>query len=171
MDMIKPKRQSGFTLLEMIVIVGILGILATALYPAIMNALRSRSLEAAARDISMELNRAKIMAVKSKTNIRVIFTQSAGQPWTYIMETEDALGTWAAVTGAMKKFIPGQFQVTINLPDQSVVFSPLGLVDNYAAGQNSISLSSEQMRQMHQPDVRSLNIFAGGSVQYVRSSS
>jgi len=169
--MIKPKRKSGFTLLEMIVIVGILGIMATALYPAIMNALRSRSLEAAARDISMELNRAKITAVKTKTNIRVIFTQSAGQPWTYIMETQDAVGTWAAVIGAMKKFVPPEIQVTINLPDQSVVFSPLGLVDNYTAGQNSISLSSARMRQLHQPDVRSLSIFAGGSVQYARSSS
>jgi len=169
--MIKPKRQSGFTLLEMIVIVGIIGIMATAIYPAIMNALRSRGLEAAAREISMEFNRAKIMAVKSKTNIRVLFTQSTGQPWTYIMETEDAVGNWAVVTGAMPKFISAEFQVTINLPDQSVVFSPLGLVDNYTAGQNSISLSSEQMRRQHQPDVRSLSIFAGGSVQYAKSSS
>jgi len=44
-------------------------------------------------------------------------------------------------------------------------------VDNYTAGQNSISLSSEQMRRQHQPDVRSLSIFAGGSVQYAKSSS
>jgi type II secretion system protein H len=169
--MSRPKRRSGFTLLEMIVIVGILGILASALYPAIMNALRSRTLEAAARGISMELNRAKIMAVKTKTNIRVVFSQSTGQPWTFIMESQDAAGNWAAVTGVPKQFIAGDLRVTVNLPDQSIVYSPLGLVDNYTAGQNSISLSSEQIRLQHQPDVRSLNIFAGGSVQYIRSRS
>ena len=169
--MIKPKRQSGFTLLEMIVIVGILGILAAAVYPAIMNALRNRTLEAAAREIAMELHQAKIMAVKTRTNIRVVFRQSTGQPWTYVMETEDATGNWTTLTGALKRYISAEFQVTIDLPDQSVVFSPLGLVDNYTVGQNSISLSSVEMRQQHQPDVRSLSIFAGGSVQYARSSS
>jgi type II secretion system protein H len=169
--MTKAKHRAGFTLVEMIIVIGIIGIMAAAVYPAIMNALRSRSLEGAARDISMDLNRAKIMAVKTKINTRLVFAQEEGQPWTYVLENESVAGTWTTVGGALKKNIPSEFQVTINLPDQSVVFSPLGLVENYTPGQNSISLVSPQMKRYNQPDVRNLNIYAGGSVQYVRTSS
>jgi len=169
--MTKAKHKSGFTLVELIIVVGIIGIMAAATYPAVMNALRSRGLEGAARDISMDLNRAKIMAVKTKTNTRLVFAQEEGKPWTYVLEKESVAGTWTTVGGALKKTIPAEFRVTINLPDQSVVFSPLGLVENYAAGQNSISLESPRMKRYNQPDVRNLNIYAGGSVQYVRTSS
>ncbi len=169
--MTKVKHKAGFTLVEMIIVVGIIGIMAAALYPAVMNALRSRGLEGAARDISMDLNRAKIMAVKTRINTRLVFAQEEGKPWTYILENESVPGTWTTVGGALKKTIPAEFQVTINLPDQSVVFSPLGMVENYTAGQNSISLESPQMKRYNQPDVRNLNIYAGGSVQYVRTSS
>jgi prepilin-type N-terminal cleavage/methylation domain-containing protein len=165
------KRGEGFSLIELLVVLGILGIMAVTVYPAVINVLRVRSLETATRDIMMELNRAKLLAVRNKTEARVLFTQQADESWMYVIEEQAADGSWAKPGPAVAKVISTDFQVTINLPDQSVEFSPLGLVPNFASGQNVISLSSEKLKSMGQPDLRTLIIYGGGAVQYVKSST
>jgi prepilin-type N-terminal cleavage/methylation domain-containing protein len=165
------KKRSGLSLLELLVVLGIVGIVAMATYPAIMNALRGRSLEATARQISMDLNEAKVRAVKTRTDMRLLFSQEGGQPWTYVLEQLNADGTWSVPAGYLKKVITPDFEATVNWPDQSVEYSPLGLVQNYTTGQNSITIASPKLRSYGQPDVRDLVVYAGGSVQYIRTSS
>ncbi len=165
------KRGAGFSLIELLVVLGILGILAVTVYPAVINVVRVRSLETAARDVMMELSRAKIMAVRNKTQVHVLFSQLADGTWSYVIEEQALDGTWAKPGGAMRKTIPSDLQVTINLPDQTVEFSPLGLVANFAAGQNVIDISSEKLKSMGQPDLRTMILYGGGSVQYIKSST
>lgn len=165
------KKGSGFSLIELLVVLGILGILAITVYPAVINVVRVRSLETAARDIMMELNRAKIMAVRNKTEVHVIFSQLADGTWSYVIEEQATDGTWAKPGGAATKTISSDLQVTINLPDQNVEFSPLGVVPNFSSSQNVISLSSDKLKSMGQPDLRTLIIYGGGSVQYIKSST
>lgn len=164
------RNRPGLTLLELMIVVGILGIFALTTYPAIVNVLRVRALESQTREVMMDLNRAKMLAVKNKTEVRLIFSQTAGGTWTYILE-EDAGSGWAVPGGIIRKSISSDIQIVINLPDLSVEYSPLGLVDNSAAGQNTIVLSSDKVKALNQPDVRSLTIFGGGSILYAKSSS
>lgn len=168
--MMRIKNRSGMTLLELLIVLGILGILALTVYPAIINVLRVRSLETQAREILMDLNRAKMMAVKNKTDVRLIFTLAADGSWTYVLE-EDAGSGFSIPGGILRKGISTEFQVAINLPDQNVEYSPLGLVQNYDSGKNTIVLSSSKLKELNKPDVRSLLVFGGGSVQYTKSSS
>lgn len=163
-------KRPGMTLLELLIVLGILGILALTVYPAIINVLRVRSLETQTREIMTDLNRAKLMAVKNKTEVRLIFSQLTDGTWTYVLE-EDAGSGWAVPGGILRKALSDDFQVTVNLPDLSVEYSPLGLVQNSTAGQNTIVLSSAKLKALNQPDVRSLLIFGGGSILYSKSSS
>jgi len=171
--MISTRRRSGFSLIEMVVVLALLGIFALAVSPSIMNVLRNRTLEGTAKGIQMEINRAKNLAIKNKVNVRVRFVQPSGQPWKYGLQREMDDGTWEAWPGSQDKLIPTQLGVTINLPtpDLEVEFSPLGMVEGYSATNNSITLSSAALKVLNQPDVRRLLIFAGGSVRYFKESS
>lgn len=165
------KKRAGFTLIELMIVLAVFGILSLAVYPSVVNVLRVRSLETAARDILMELNQAKMMAVKDKAEVRMLFAQDTNHVWTYILQEEASDGTWSIPDGVISKVIPTDFQVTVNLPDLNVEFCPLGIVQNYAAGQNSISLQSDKLKELNKPDVRSLIVYGGGSVQFQVAST
>jgi prepilin-type N-terminal cleavage/methylation domain-containing protein len=164
------QNRPGVTFIEVMIVLIILGILALSFYPAIVNVTQVRSLEAQARELMMDLNKAKLMAVKDRAEVRLVFSQDTNSVWGYIVQ-EDTGSGWAVPGGFIRKSISKDYQVTINLPDYSVEYSPLGMVDNYAAGLNTISLSSPKLKELKQPNVRSLLVFAGGSIQYSKSSS
>ena len=159
----------GFTFIEILLVVGIMGILLVASYPSIMNTLETRGLENTAREIQTTLQQAKFQSVKYKLNHRIQFDNSQGY-WVYYLLRETSHDNWVEVPQFLRRSIPGKYVIAINLPNQRVDFSPLGLVLNYNFGQNSISLQSTVLQRKSQPSTRTLNIFAGGSIQYVKSS-
>ncbi|MFQ6038083.1 MAG: prepilin-type N-terminal cleavage/methylation domain-containing protein [Candidatus Aminicenantales bacterium] len=166
----------GFTFIEILVVVGVVGIILAALYPSIMNTLETRRLENSARDILTTMQRAKFEAVKTKLNHRVGFLNDQGT-WFYFIEQEVNPGTWATIPGFVRRAIPDRFVVTMNLPDvvgvpeKGVVFSPLGFVTNYTLDQNSLSLQSTKLKGYGQPDLRVISVYAGGSIQYTKTGS
>lgn len=159
----------GFTFIEIILVVAIIGILLIMAYPNIMSSLETRSLENTAREIQTTLQQAKFQSVKYKLNHRIQFDNSQGY-WVYYILRETSQGTWVEVPQFFRRSIPSKYVTAINLPNQRVDFSPLGLVLNYNFGQNTISVQSTVLQRHGQPSVRTLNIFAGGSIQYVKSS-
>jgi type II secretory pathway pseudopilin PulG len=159
----------GFSFIEAILVIGIMGILLVVAYPNIKNSLETRGLENGAREIQTTLQQAKFQAVKFKLNHRVQFDNSQGY-WMYYILRETAHDTWVEVPNSIRKSISAKYIININLPDERVDFSPLGLVLNYSFNNNSISLRSTVLQRQGQPSTRSLNIFAGGSIQYVKSS-
>ena len=170
------QRQRGYTFIEVLVVVGVLGMILAAFYPSILNTLETRGLENSARDILTTLQRAKFQAVKTKLNHRVGFLDDAGV-WTYFIEREDAPGTWSTMPGVLRREIPEKLTVSLNFPDvagvpsKGVVFSPLGTVLNFDSNLNSISLQSDKLRKQGQPDLRVVSVFAGGSVHYIKTGS
>lgn len=169
-------RQRGYTFIEILVVVGILGVILAALYPSIMNTLETRGIENSARDILTTMQVAKFQAVKTKLNHRVGFLDDGGV-WNYFIEREDTPGTWSTMPGFIRKEIPEKLIVSLNLPNivgvpsQGVVFSPLGFVTNFDTNQNSVTLQSDKLRRQGQPDLRTVAVFAGGSVHYIKTGS
>jgi prepilin-type N-terminal cleavage/methylation domain-containing protein len=162
-------NPKGFALIEMLAVVAIIGILLVMAYPNIRNSLETRNLENNAREILTTLQQTKFMAVRLKLNHRLQFDNSQGY-WTYYVQREVSYQNWVEVPGSIRKYIPGKFVITINVPNSVVVFSPLGMVTNYSVTQHNISLQSTVLQRQAQPSTRAINIFAGGSIQYVKST-
>jgi prepilin-type N-terminal cleavage/methylation domain-containing protein len=164
-------NNKGFTLLELLVAIGIIAIIVVAFYPSILNSLETRSLENEAREILMTMEQTKFRAVKSKLNHRVRFDNSTGQ-LRYIIEREDTPGTWNEIPGVIGKTMSSKFNITVNLPTLDVVvFSPLGFVTNYDTDNNNITIQSDKLKGYNQPDQRVVRVLAGGSIQYIKSES
>jgi type II secretion system protein H len=165
------RADRGFTLLEVLVVVAIIGMMMIFMFPSIMNSLETRDLENSARDIQTTLQQARYRAVNDKIHHRVRFAQEHGL-WRIFLESQDAAGTWNAVPGFLVRSISPRFVVTLSLPaSQAVEFSPVGVVEGYDSTHNSLTLQSTRLRDKRQPDLRVLMIFGGGTIRYVKAAS
>ena len=166
--------EKGFTLLELLVVLGVMGILMFASYPSIMNALASRELEGTARDIQASMQTAKFQAVSTKLNHRLRFDNATG-PWTFVIEREVTSGTWTSMSRYLAKSISPKLVVTLVLPNvpaaRTVVFDSVGMVSNFDTTKNTITLQSPKLKLRGQPDLRTIVFYNGGSVKYIKSSS
>lgn len=169
MDKLSSSRK-GFSLTEMVIVVGIIGCMALAFYPSINNTLEIRKLDNSAREIQTTLQRAKFQAVKTRLNHRVRFLPQGGN-WFFIIEREASPSSWILLPGTMRKAISSDFYVTVNFPNNRIEFSPLGFVSNFSSSQSRITLKSEKLEARSQPDLRILQIFAGGSIRYIKLES
>jgi prepilin-type N-terminal cleavage/methylation domain-containing protein len=179
-------KKEGFTLIEIIVVVGIIGIILAASYPSILNVLETRALDSAARELLTTLEAARYTAVNDKVNCRVRFFQEDNE-WRYMVEVEEGevtgtnpTFTWKPVPKFIKKTLPTKFNPQIQLlsGDQQIVFSPLGLVANYNFTDPQtdpqtfrIILRSSKLKNLAQDDQRILTIYAGGSIGYQKAKS
>ena len=136
-----------------------------------MNTLEVRSLENTAREIQTTLLQAKLQAVREKLYHRVRFDNSPGY-WVYFLEREATPNVWTDVPGYARRVVPSKFVLTVNLPNQSVVFTPLGLVDirTYSTALSTISVQSPKLQGGSQPSTRTINVFLGGTLKYVKST-
>ena len=175
-----PSRVSsnrGFTAIELLVVLGILGILAMTAYPSIMNSLAVRKLENDAKQIMTTFQKAKFQAVKTKNDHRVRFFQENGGEF-YVIEQETSAGIWTQMVGFVQKGISSEFQVTNNLPESAdsdgkeVIFTSLGFSSmSINPNQNTIVLQSDLLARYNQPDVRVVSVYRGGAIHYEKRES
>ncbi len=171
----KRMRSGGFTILEILVVVAIIGILSLVSMPGILNQLEVRALENAARDIQFSLQQAKLQAVSTKLNHRVRFAQ-VGTVWRYQIERETTPGVWEGLRPYLPKSIPVRLQTTINFPvitgtERGVEYSSVGMVANFSTVSNTCLVQSPKLKSMSQPDEVVLTVFMGGSIMFVKQTS
>jgi prepilin-type N-terminal cleavage/methylation domain-containing protein len=172
-----PRAVRGFTLIEVLVVVGILGIFMVVSYPSIMNTLAVRDLDNATREIQTFLQQTKLQAVNTRIAHRVRFFQIEGTTWAYEMERIGADGTWARAQRAPTKTISRRFNVTVTFPPDSVTgdpvaaFSALGMFSDFTTTQNSITLQYPKLARPDVDDERVLSVFMGGSIHYSKEKS
>jgi prepilin-type N-terminal cleavage/methylation domain-containing protein len=183
----RPGGDRGFTLLETLVVLGIIGLFLAVSIPSVLNTMTVRNLENKTREVQTFLQATKQRAVSTKIVHRVRFYQPTGTFWAYDMERLEADGTWTKALSSPPKTIPTTFNVTISFPlagaDHVASFSALGTFPAEAIltatgsfpafnpAQNSITLQSPKLQAKGQDDQRVLSIFMGGSIQYARRRS
>jgi len=160
----------GFTFIEVVLVIGILGLMTLIFYPDIRRSTEIRKLENEAREVLTTMQRAKFQAVKTKLNHRVRF-EYKDDVWFYDVEIEHQNGQWEVPLGFIRKTVTSNFTVEVEFPNQNVVFSPLGIIDNYDNQKNWISLQSAKLKRHGQPDLREIFVLAGGSIHYKKSVS
>ncbi len=72
------RKNSGFTLIELMVVIAIIGILLAVTVPNIMNWLPNYRLKGAARDLYSNMQKAKMEAIKSESNATITFNLPVG---------------------------------------------------------------------------------------------
>lgn len=121
--------KKGLTLVELIVVMAILGIMSSILYPDYKSFMRQRRLNGAAMTVMLDLMLARAQAISLNRDVSVIFSVSPASQYTY-----DATGN--ALTKNIQTNL-GYYDVTLSA-DNNPIFSSRGIARN-AAGTNPVA--------------------------------
>lgn len=86
---LKKDAQNGFSLVELMVVLGVMSLLALASIPAVLDWLPNQRCKAAARDIYANFQKAKVTAIKTNINCAITFGQDVnGTNYDYVIYTD-----------------------------------------------------------------------------------
>jgi prepilin-type N-terminal cleavage/methylation domain-containing protein len=125
--------QKGLTLIELMIVIVILAIMASTLYPDYRSYMRQRRLNGAALAVTLDLMQARTQAISMNRNVSVTYPSSPTPPsgqYTY-----DATGT-ALIKNIQTDL--GYTDVTL-YADNNPIFTSRGIAKN-AAGTNSAGI-------------------------------
>jgi type II secretion system protein H len=129
-------KKYGFTLVELMIVLAIMGILSAIAAPNFMHYMAERRLNGAARMVMSDLMNARMLAVTLNRNVQVTFPTSASASYTY-----DAAGA-AATRNVQTGF--GYHDVTVS-GNNNPTFTPTGRLSDFTAG--TITLTSAALTQ------------------------
>jgi type IV fimbrial biogenesis protein FimT len=139
---IKEGNSIGFSLIELLIVMSIIGIIASVASPLLQSNAQRWRLIAAAEMISNDLKWARSESIKRNQIVDVTFVEGAGSSWSYAVTTLAPLALNKAVlSGSYKDF--NQISLTTNFSSEDTGFDPKRgtALDNGSINLTSSSLS------------------------------
>jgi prepilin-type N-terminal cleavage/methylation domain-containing protein len=114
--------QAGFTVMELMVVIGLIGVIMAISFPFLLSYLRTSALRAGAEEMTTVLNRARQLAISDNTSMCV--TNDGTRVQYRIGSCGGTIWTGPGTSGA--GFIQLANDITVGPNGQNVVFTYLG---------------------------------------------
>ena len=136
------KNSKGFTLIELMIVVAIIGIMSLITAPNLVSGLPTYRIKAAVRDCTSQLRNARSLAIKDKRNVTVSFNTDKGLcvidgrrfPLTGSFSSTYGsgvdFGRGEATSGVDDESLPDD---GVSFNDNNITFTPRGMAD-FGAG-------------------------------------
>jgi len=95
------RKKAGFTILELMFVIVVIGIMAAIAAPNFLNYLPEMRLKSAARDLYSHLRLAKVGAIKSNSDWAIVFNADAGEY--AVCSGKGADNSWGGLDNAVVK--------------------------------------------------------------------
>ena len=147
---VKIKQAKGFSLIELIIVIAVLGIVSAIAAPNFNKYRQNTNLREAARDLSSDISFWRQRAVADNVRYRITFNQAANN-YTVQRETISGSGAYADLVPAVTKSprnISAQITIfNITFPSAQITIQPRGTMDlGSVTLQHTIRLSTATIR-------------------------
>ncbi len=85
------KKDNGFTMIELMIVIAVIGILAGIAYPNFSKALRIHRLSSGIQEFQSALMFAKLTAIRNSETVSIVFAPGVGDAGTYTVFTDTPL--------------------------------------------------------------------------------
>jgi type IV fimbrial biogenesis protein FimT len=116
-------RRSGFTVIELLMVIVIVGVIAGIAFPKLNSAVRNENVRSARRETLTQLSRARAMAVQRGCRAALQMRAATGKVWVEVCKTS---GTGRDTVGMISN-LPGKYSTTLTTTADSLPFNPNGL--------------------------------------------
>ncbi len=142
------RNKSGFTLIEMMVVIAIIGILAGIVVPNLISWRSNHQLNGMAREIQGVFQGARLQAIKGNSSVTITFDAGAGTIVTFQRNRAIADPTDPKASKVVSLTLRPGLSMTNTFSDNDVVYNNRGMLSDNVGGTVTITDSKNHQRQV-----------------------